>query len=317
MIRAGTFAIAMATTLAVATSALAQDRLKVAVGQRGVYENSVSELGQDKGFFKKHGLQLEILYTQGSGETQQAVISGSVDIGIGVGTHSVMGAFQKGAPIRAIGSTITGAYEFWYVRADSPIKTFKDASDKTVAFSTTGSSTMMMVAAMQKQYGVKVKPTATGSPTSTYTQLMSGQIDVGWSAPPLAYQAVMDGRTRLLVPGRDIEAFRNQSIRIIAANANDLAKRNDVYARYLAAYRETIDWMYSDPTSIDAYAKWAEVTPELARKVRADFLPKEIVNPDRIDGLDAMMEDAVAYKLLTAPLTQEQLAVLFQRPGKK
>jgi NitT/TauT family transport system substrate-binding protein len=296
---------------------LAQDRLKVAVGQRGVYENSVSELGQDKGFFKKHGLQLEILYTQGSGETQQAVISGSVDIGIGVGTHSVMGAFQKGAPIRAIGSTITGAYEFWYVRADSPIKTFKDASDKTVAFSTTGSSTMMMVAAMQKQYGVKVKPTATGSPTSTYTQLMSGQIDVGWSAPPLAYQAVMDGRTRLLVPGRDIEAFRNQSIRIIAANANDLTKRNDVYARYLAAYRETIDWMYSDPTSIDAYAKWAEVTPELARKVRADFLPKEIVNPDRIDGLDAMMEDAVAYKLLTAPLTKEQLAVLFQRPVKK
>lgn len=317
MIRAGTLAIAMATTMAVATSALAQDRLKVAVGQRGVYENSVSELGQDKGFFKKHGLQLEILYTQGSGETQQAVISGSVDIGIGVGTHSVMGAFQKGAPIRAIGSTITGAYEFWYVRADSPIKTFKDASDKTVAFSTTGSSTMMMVAAMQKQYGVKVKPTATGSPTSTYTQLMSGQIDVGWSAPPLAYQAVMDGRTRLLVPGRDIEAFRNQSIRIIAANANELTKRNDVYARYLAAYRETIDWMYSDPTSIDAYAKWAEVTPELARKVRADFLPKEIVNPDRIDGLDAMMEDAVTYKLLTAPLTKEQLAVLFQRPGKK
>ncbi len=316
MIRAGTLAMAMATTMAVATSALAQDRLKVAVGQRGVYENSVSELGQDKGFFKKHGLQLEILYTQGSGETQQAVISGSVDIGIGVGTHSVMGAFQKGAPIRAIGSTITGAYEFWYVRADSPIKTFKDATDKTVAFSTTGSSTMMMVAAMQKQYGVKVKPTATGSPTSTYTQLMSGQIDVGWSAPPLAYQAVMDGRTRLLVPGRDIEAFRNQSIRIIAANANDLTKRNDVYARYLAAYRETIDWMYSDPASIDAYAKWAEVTPELARKVRADFLPKEIVNPDRIDGLDAMMEDAVAYKLLTAPLTKEQLAVLFQRPGK-
>ena len=126
-----------------AQGAQAQDRMKVAIGQRGVYENSISELGQDKGFFKKHGLVLELLYTQGSGETQQAVISGSVDVGIGVGTHSVMGAFQKGAPIRAIGSTITGAYEFWYVRADSPIKTFKDAADKTVAYSTAGSSTMM------------------------------------------------------------------------------------------------------------------------------------------------------------------------------
>ena len=57
-----------------ATEALAQDKLKVAVGQRGVYGNSITELGQDKGFFKKHGLQLDILYTQGSGETVQAVI---------------------------------------------------------------------------------------------------------------------------------------------------------------------------------------------------------------------------------------------------
>ena len=33
------------------------------------------ELGQQAGIFKKHGLVLEILYTQGGGETQQAVIS--------------------------------------------------------------------------------------------------------------------------------------------------------------------------------------------------------------------------------------------------
>jgi len=310
-----THKLALGFSLALlAQSAQAQDRIKVAIGQRGVYENSISELGQDKGFFKKHGLVLELLYTQGSGETQQAVISGSVDVGIGVGTHSVMGAFQKGAPIRAIGSTITGAYEFWYVRADSPIKTFKDAADKTVAYSTAGSSTMMMVAAMQKQFDVKVKPTATGSPPSTYTQVMSGQIDIGWSAPPLAYQPVMDGKTRMLVPGREIVAFRSQSIRVIAANAGDLEKRRDVYKRYLAAYRETIDWMYSDPTSLEAYAKWAEVTPELARKVRDEFLPRELVNPDRIDGIDAMVEDAVAYKLLSAPLTKEQLAIVFVKP---
>ena len=307
------FGLSMGLTL-LAQGAQAQDKLKVAIGQRGVYENSISELGQDKGFFKKHGLVLELLYTQGSGETQQAVISGSVDVGIGVGTHSVMGAFSKGAPIRAIGSTITGAYEFWYVRADSPIKNFKDVGDKTVAYSTAGSSTMMMVAAMQKQFDVKAKPTATGSPPATYTQVMSGQIDVGWSAPPLAYQAVMDGKTRVLVPGRDIVAFRSQSIRVIAANAGDLDKRRDVYKRYMAAYRETIEWMYSDPTSIEAYAKWAEVTPELAKKVRDEFLPRELVNPDRVDGLDAMVEDAVAYKLLAAPLSKEQLSTLFVKP---
>ena len=124
----------------------------------------------------------------------------------------------------------------------------------------------------------------------------------------------MDGKTRMLVPGREIVAFRNQSIRVIAANAADLEKRRDVYKRYMAAYRETIEWMYSDPASIEAYAKWAEVTPELAKKVRDEFLPKDLVNPDRMDGLDAMVEDAVAYKLLNAPLSKEQLSTLFQKP---
>ncbi|MBX9741456.1 MAG: ABC transporter substrate-binding protein [Beijerinckiaceae bacterium] len=311
------FTAALGVLVSASAGAMAQDKLKVAVGQRGVYENSISELGQNAGFFKKHGLELEVLYTQGSGETQQAVISGSVDIGIGVGTHGLMGAFSKGAPVRAIGATMTGAYEFWYVKADSPIKSFKDAAGKTVAYSTSGSSTQMMVNAMQKQFDVKVRPTATGSPTSTFTQVMSNQIDVGWSAPPLAYAPVLDGRTRILVPGKDITAFRSQTIRMIAANAGDLEKRRDVYGRYLAAYRDTIEWMYSDPSSLDAYAKWAEISREMAEKVRNEFLPKANLDPGRMSGLDEMMEDAVSFKFLAAKLTKEQFATLFQKPDVK
>ena len=87
--------------------AVAEDALKIAVGQRGGWEQCVSELGQNAGIFKKHGLTLDVLYTQGSGETIQIVLSGSVDIGIGPGTHAVFGAFAKGAPIRMIGASFT------------------------------------------------------------------------------------------------------------------------------------------------------------------------------------------------------------------
>ena len=52
--------------------AVAQDKLRIAGGLAGTWENSFSELGQNAGFFKKHGLVLEIFYTQGAGETQQA-----------------------------------------------------------------------------------------------------------------------------------------------------------------------------------------------------------------------------------------------------
>ena len=295
-----------------ALPAFAQDKLKVAVGQRGVWENSVSELGQDAGIFKKHGLQLEVLYTQGGGETQQAVISGSVDLGIGVGTYGVMGAFSKGAPVRILGATMTGYYEFWYVPAASPLKTMKDAEGKTMSYSTTGSSTQVMVMALAKMAGVTVKPTATGSPPSTFTQVMSGQVDIGWTAPPLMLDALESGRIRVLAKGDEVPEFRNQPVRVILANAGSLEKNRDAMARYMAAYRETIEWLWSSPDAIKAYAKWAEVSDQIAIRTRDEFVQKDRANPDKMDGIADMNEDAVKLKFIPAPLTKEQLATLVQ-----
>ena len=111
-------ALAALTFLGTANFALADDTIKLAVGQRGNWDTSVGELGQRAGIFKKHGLELEILYTQGGGETQQAVISGSVDIGVGAGIMGVLSAFSKGAPVRVIGAVAKGGADlFWYVKA--------------------------------------------------------------------------------------------------------------------------------------------------------------------------------------------------------
>ena len=112
--------VAAASPLVLATArgrAQAQDTLKVAAGQRGNWDTSISEVGQRAGIFKKHGLVLEILWTQGGGETQQAVISGSVDIGVAPGIMGVLSAFSKGAPVRIIGAETTGAVGPVLVRA--------------------------------------------------------------------------------------------------------------------------------------------------------------------------------------------------------
>ena len=294
----------------VASPALAQDRLKVAIGQRGVFENSVSELGQDAGIFKKHNLVLETLYTQGSGESQQAVISGSVDIGIG--TVSALSAFQKGAPIRAIGATMKGSYEVWYVPANSPIKTFKDAAGKTVGFSTRGSSTNLLVMGLEKVYGVKVDAVATGSPPSTFTQVMSGQIAVGWTAAPLQLDAILDGRTRIVARGSEVPEMREQTVRLIAVNAGSLEKNRDAFRRYMEGYRETLAWLYDSPDAIKVYAKWAQTSEEVARRTRDDFIPRANADPDVISGIDQAMADGVAFKYLREPLNKEQLDRFFQ-----
>src|ERR1700681_1440881 len=128
------FLPAAVSLLVLQSAATAEDQLKIAIGQRGGWEQCVSELGQNAGIFKKHGLVLDTLYTQGSGETLQSVISASVDIGIGPGTHAVLGAYAKGAPVRAIGSSFTSADDqFYYVPSDSPLRHMKDADGKTIA----------------------------------------------------------------------------------------------------------------------------------------------------------------------------------------
>src|SRR6478752_1027281 len=179
------FAAMLAAASLFASAASAEDTVKLAVGQRGNWDTSVSEIGQRAGIFKKHGLTLELVYTQGAGETQQAVISGSVDLGIAAGVMGVLSAYSKGAPVRIIGAEITGAGDlYWYVEADSPIKTLSDTNGKSIAYSTNGSSTHGVVTAFIKQYGVSAKATATGGPPATLTAVMSGQVDVGWAAPP-------------------------------------------------------------------------------------------------------------------------------------
>jgi NitT/TauT family transport system substrate-binding protein len=89
--------------------ARAEDKLQIAIGQYGNWENAAPEPSQRMGFFKQHGLMLDLLYTQGSAETMQAVIAGSADIGIGVGTNSAMAAFARGAPLLALANDTTGA----------------------------------------------------------------------------------------------------------------------------------------------------------------------------------------------------------------
>src|SRR5437763_2551169 len=211
-----------------------QDALKLAAGQRGNWDTTISEVGQRAGIFKKHGLVLEILWTQGAGETQQAVISGSVDIGVAPGIMGVLAAFSKGAPVRIIGAETTGASDlYWYVPASSPIKSLKATEGKTIAYPTNGSSTHGIVTAFMKQYDLKAKPTATGGPAPTLTQVMSGQIDVGWSAPPFGLQQLDEGKIRIVAHGNDASVFKGQTVRLLVTTAPTLQTKKAIIDRFM------------------------------------------------------------------------------------
>lgn len=310
----------LATLLLTALAAppLQAETLKLAVGQRGNWDTSISELGQQVGIFARHDLTLEILYTAGGGETQQAVIARSVDIGIAAGTLGALGAASKGAPLRIISAETTGATDlYWYVPTSSPLKTVQDLANRTLAFSTVGSSTNSVALMMQAQAKTDFKPTATGSLPGTFTQVMSGQIDVGWAAAPFGLDALGRGAIRIMFRGNDVTAVQDQTVRVNVTHAAVLAQKKAALDRYMEAYRETLAWMYSNPDAITRYAAFAGITPEVAQLTRDQYFPKAALNPDRISGLDAVMDDGVRFKFLAAPLTPQQLSQVILIPGFK
>jgi NitT/TauT family transport system substrate-binding protein len=312
-------AIALIAALFGSTAAVrAEDQLKVAIGQINNWENQMPTLGQDAGIFKRRGLLLDNFGTAGAGETMQPIIAGSADIGIGVGVAGVMRVFSRGAPVRILLPAFTGTGDlYWYVKADSPLKTLADTTEKnTIAYSTSGSSSNNIVVAFADNLGVKAKPVATGTPAATLTAVMSGQVDIGWGAFPMALKEVEEGKVRIIARGSDIASLDKQTVRVVIVNADILRSRKDAILRFAQAYRESVDWMYSDPDAIKRYAEKVKSDEDFVRRSIPKIYPKTSLQTDEMRDMDGIQKDAVKLKFLDQPLSKDQLAQLLQIPPR-
>ena len=87
------------------------------------------------------------------------VITGSQDVVWGNGVLGVVSAYAKGAPVRILGSNIRGVQDlYWYVKTDSPIKSFKDLNGgKQMAYSRPGSTTDLAARFIAAAQNIKAK----------------------------------------------------------------------------------------------------------------------------------------------------------------
>ena len=295
-------------------AAFADDTLKVAIPQKGAWDAGLVELGQRDGIFKKHGLDLDILYTAAGPESIQALIGGSIDVAVASGISAAVGTYAKGAPIRILSSEMTGAPDlYWYVPADSPIKTVQDFNGKSIAFSAVGSSSHASVLALIAQDHLTSKPQATGNIAATITQTMTGQVDIGFGAAPFGLDLVEAGKTRIVASGSDVDALRTRAVRVNLVGAQTLANKHDQMVRFMQAYRETVDWMYSSPDALKIYGEYSGLPATIVQRV-IKLIPKEALQTEQIKDLDGVMADAVAQKFISAPLTPDQIKELIQIP---
>jgi NitT/TauT family transport system substrate-binding protein len=308
-----TILAALAVLIGAATSSYAQDKLKVAVPQRGFWDSSWVEFGEAAGLFKQAGLEIEVFYTDGGAQTLDAAMSGSVDVALSNGFLGVIGRYFKGAPIKVISAQMTGANElYWWVKADSPFKSLKDVGEgKTVAFSSPGSSSNLILLSLLRQNGSKAKPLATGGVPATTTQTMTGQVDVGWAVVPLGLAEVAQGQRRIIARASDVAEMRNQTIRVNVVNADILKNKRAAITKFMQAYEKAIDWAYSNPQAIEIFARNMKVTPAVAKQAVDEYYPKSAMQMGEIRDQERSLKDALDYKFIPTAKTPKDLEGLF------
>jgi NitT/TauT family transport system substrate-binding protein len=307
-----TLTLLLGLVVAATSCAANAETLRVAVAQRGFWNSTFVDIADKQGFFKDEGLTIEVLYTEGGASTLTPLIAGSIDVAMSNGILGVIAAYAKGAPVRIISAEGTGAAEaFWYARTESGIKSLKDTNGKTVAFSSPGSSTNLVLLQLVKAAGVTPKMVPTGGLPATYTQVMTGQIDVGWAVPPFKLDDLQQKKIQIIARGSDVAAVQAQTIRVNVANANTLKAKRDAFKKYVHALSRAIDWAYSSPDALPNYAAMAKVPVDQAKMTRDDFFPKESLQLKEVKSLDVTLQQALDFKYIAKPLTKEEVAPLF------
>ncbi len=301
-----------AMLLAAMPRASAEDKLIVATARHGAWESAAAELGQQAGIFKKHGLVLEFMFTRDNAETEQRVMSGGADIGSAVSAMEVMRSYSFGAHLRIISAHMTGSTNYWYVLKSSPIHSVGNIADKIVGYETNGSSSQYDAIDFLRKFGVNAKLALTGGANATFNHLKAGIIDIGWGSPPFGVDRVAKGDIRIIARANDVPKIRNKTTSVMITNTDTLKKRKDVLTRYVQAYREAVEWMYTDPAALERYAELADVSEGEAQQLRDTFFPKDMLVPGNIVGLNMIAKDAVVLGYLRKRLSRRELRDLVQ-----
>jgi NitT/TauT family transport system substrate-binding protein len=305
--------LALAAAITVPSSARAADTLILAIDGSRAWDAMVVEYGRRKGFFAEAGIDIQYAVGDNPGLTLQAVIAGSADIAT-VASHTFMAAAIQGAPVKMVSSAFKGASDFlWYVRFDSPLKSFADITEETtVGVHSLGGSGYIILRSLLDQYGVNPQIVAVGSTAAGMTQVMTGQVDIATDGNGLlGVPQYASGEVRPLAFGREVEALRDVTVRGFVVTEETLAKRRDVISRFLQTYQKTVDWMYSDPQAIQWFAEGTGTTVEEAARVREQSYPDGVIHVGEILGVEYSIKQGLDFDRIDRAPTDEELAKMF------
>src|SRR3972149_10138416 len=204
-------------------------------------------IGEKLGYFAKEGIKQEIFDFKGGGDTVRAVTTGSCHYAGSSITPAAI-AFEKGEPLKLIGSGLRSVAIGWLTRYDSSIKSLKDIKGKKVGFSTPGSNSNFFALKALKAAGLTtedVKLVAVGSPSDAWTAVKTGIVDVGWRGDPIISKVVRSKEGRIVFWSEDhVSDWSNIGI---ITTEDFMEKHPDILNGFVKAYLESCDFIINNP----------------------------------------------------------------------
>jgi ABC-type nitrate/sulfonate/bicarbonate transport system substrate-binding protein len=313
-------AAAVLVSLALAAGPVsAADTLRAGKGFPSLFQFTPLDIGIEKGFFKKHGLDVEAIAFAGDAKMQQAIAAGSVDIGIGSGPG--MAFIAKGAPALGIAQEAGPPLGITLcVAADSAIKTPAELKGKIASISTVGSQTDWMIRELSRQQGWGpdgIRRVALGGVQAQIAALRTRQVDAVPFDITTAYKLQTAGDARLLLKFGDI--VKEYVNHVIYATNDVIAKRpNDVRA-FLAAWFETIAFVKHNKAETVQIASGVLKIPEPIIGRVYDETLRMLSDDGKFDpkGLAVLSRSFVEMKMLPTEPDMSKLYTERFLPGQR
>jgi len=254
-------------------------------------------MAKEKGFFRKHGIDLEFVQIPGNVKLVRALLAGTVDA-IEASPGAMLKAILHGADIQFIGSTLPGLTYAFYVRKD--INGWQDLKGKVIGASSPGSVADIFSRVSLKNHGVDPKSitisNAGGSSGAYIKSLSQGSIAAASASTEFIPVSKKLGIKPLTTVAKEAPLYP----RLIVASTSKIlkAKGKETVARFMAGYMEGLQY------AVTHRQETIDLTAKLVHKPATDptfgFLydeileekdasPSMIVPRDRIEWLEKYM----------------------------
>ena len=275
---------------------------KFRIGYLRVMDDAQAIVAHEGGFYRKQGLDVELVEFKSGTDLIKAIIGGQLDSGVLGFTNAVAWA-SKGADLKVVGGAQRG-YHALVARDESGIKTVAGLKGKTLASQGEGSTAdAVLKGVVLKQAGLKLDDVNVigVSPQIAVQSLVGRRVDAAFLFEPQASIA------KLIAPVKQIyeigEVWPFPCMVVITSGAT-LSKRKAAVWKSLDAQREAIGLLQKKPAAASKLIAAYFISEPTLKTLNQGELPRETV----ITG-------AIRSQTFSAALTRKDLARMQEIAG--